>query len=72
MAKNINKCLSVHVYEKQMRQAGFLFIFFISQKTELAIFFFFYINGAPFLFILSIKIPINVASEKIDEATFFL
>ena len=39
MAKKINKCFSGHFNEKQMRQAGFLFIFFISQSTDEATFF---------------------------------
>ena len=39
MAKKINKCFSGHFYEKQMRQAFFLFILFISQKTDVATFF---------------------------------
>ena len=38
-AKKINKCFSGHFFEKQMRQAGrFLFLFFISQKTDEATF----------------------------------
>ena len=50
MAKKINKCFSGHFYEKQMRQAGFLFIFFISQKQMRPLFFPFFIkhNGAHF------------------------
>ena len=40
MAKNINKCFSGHFYEKkQMRQAGFLFIFFYFPKIDEATFF---------------------------------
>ena len=36
--KKINKCFSGHFVEKQMRQAGGLFVVFISQKTDEATF----------------------------------
>ena len=38
MAKKINKCFSGHFYEKQTRQAGFLFIFFYFPKIDEATF----------------------------------
>ena len=44
--KQKNKCFSGHIFEKQMRQAAvrFLFLFFISQKTDDATFFLFHQN----------------------------
>ena len=37
--KKINKCFSGHFFEKQMRQAGF--VFFVSPKKDEATFFYF-------------------------------
>ena len=50
-AKKLNKCFSGHFFEKQIRQAGFYFLYFISPKTYDAIFLLFFsskTNGAPF------------------------
>ena len=60
-AKKINKCFSCHVFEKQMRQAGFYFYFLFPKKQMMPLFYFLFDQNTMrhlFLFNLSIKMPI--------------